>query len=176
MADEKNATEETTGKKSKKKLLILVGGLMLGEAGLLGGAMMFLGKEPEVSTAGMPDLDEEQLELERIVEVLVLDGRLANAKAGITFLYDTEVYVQVRNKHSARVSAELSSFANEIRSDLGAIWRTSDPEHFREPRLENLTRKVEAMLDTRFGADAETGEPIVEKVVVVMSTGFRVDH
>lgn len=175
MADEETP-KEGDAKGSKMKMLILIGGLMLGEAGLLGGAMMFLGKEPEVSQAGVPDMDPEELALERIVEVLVLDGRMANAKAGITFLYDTEVFVQVKSRHESRVTDELASFTNEIRADLRAIWRTSDPEHFQEPRLENLTRKVKALLDERFGSDAETGEPIIQKVVLVMGTGFRVDN
>ena len=56
-----------------------------------------------------------------------------------------------------------------------AIWRTADPQHFKEPRLETLTRKVTALLRDRFGSDDEAGGSIVEKCVIVMGTGFRVD-
>jgi hypothetical protein len=85
------------------------------------------------------------------------------------------VYVQVRNRHHDRVTAELEQFRNEIKADLTAIWRTSDPRHFDEPKLESLTRKVYALMNERFGLDQETGEPVVVKAVIVMSTGLRIE-
>jgi hypothetical protein len=158
------------------RTIIMVAGLLLFEAGLIVGAMMFFGGEPSVVAADEsaffdPDVAEDQ----KIVEVLVLDAKLPNAKTGVTYLYDTEIYVQVRKKHAERVSGELEQFANEIKAEIGAVWRTSEPKHFQEPKLENLTRKVNAMLHERFGTDPATEEPILVKCVIVMGTGFRVD-
>jgi len=107
--------------------------------------------------------------------MLILDARLPNAREGVEFVYPTEVYAQVKARHTDRVVVELEQFQNEIRAELTAIWKTSEPRHFREPRLETLTRKVESLLTERFGLDPESGEPIVVKAVVVMGTGFRVD-
>jgi hypothetical protein len=158
----------------KTALAVLI---LLGlEAGLIIGAMSIIGGKPDVAGAddsALPDLDNA--EDNKIVEILVLDGKLPNAKAGIAYIYDTEIYVQVKSRHAERVNSELEQFYNEIKAEISAIWRTAEPAHFKEPKLETLTRKVYAMLEERFGADPETGEPILVKCVIVMGTGIRVD-
>ena len=121
-------------------------------------------------------LDPEIAEREKLVEVLVLDAKLPNSKSGVAYLYGTEVYVQVKKKHADMVGDKVQQFYNEIKADITAVWRTSDPHHFQEPKLETMTRKVNAMMQQRFGTDSEDGEPIVDKCVVVMGTGFRVDR
>ena len=170
---------EETPQEEKKSLpikqLITMVGLLVVEAALIIGVMMFIGAEPEVATAETP-LDPAIAEAEKIVEVLVLDGKLPNAKSGVAFLYSTEVYVQVRQRHSDTVRQKIDQFYNEIKADITAIWRTSEPHHFQEPKLETLTRKVYAMLNERFGLDVDSGEPVLVKCVVVMGTGFRVDR
>ena len=164
------------GRKGSFKMILAVLGLLVFEAALIVGAMMIIGGEPKVAGADDSTLPEvETAEDEKIVEILVLDGKLPNAKTGITYLYDTEIYVQVRRKYADRVNSELEQFYNEIKADISAIWRTSEPPHFKEPKLENLTRKVYALLNERFGTDPDDGEPILVKCVLVMGTGFRVD-
>ncbi len=168
------ADEEAKRKKSFKSIL-MVFGLLVGEAAVIVCAMMFLGRDPDVSSANSALPNDEQTESEKIVELQVLDGKLPNAKTGVTYLYNTEIYVQVKNKNSERVTNELGQFSNEIKADIGAIWRTSDPRHFQEPKLENLTRKIYALLHERFGVDSDDGEPVLVKCVIVMGTGFRID-
>jgi len=164
----------TPEKKGKMRPMILVAGILLLEAVLIIGAMQLVGgpaaveAEDALQTAGIP-------EEEKITEIMILSTRLPNSKSGVTYLYDTEIYVQVKRKHTERVQEELEQFQNEIRAEITALWRTSEPQHFREPRLETLTRKVSALLQERFGKDGETGEPIIRKSVIVMGTGFRVD-
>jgi len=138
--------------------------------------MMFIGREPDVALGEEVDLDPMRAEQEKTVEVLVLDGKLPNSKSGASYLYSTEVYVQVKKKHEKMVADKVQQFYNEIKADITAVWRTSDPHHFQEPRLETLTRKVNAMMQQRFGVDEGDGEPIVQKCVIVMGTGFRVDR
>ena len=43
---------------------------------------------------------------EKICEVLVLDAKLPNNRSGVTYLFDSEIYVQVKQKHAERVTAE----------------------------------------------------------------------
>jgi hypothetical protein len=86
-----------------------------------------------------------------------------------------EIYVQVKSRYSVQVSDEFDQFRNEIKSDITAIWRQSDPREFQEPKLQSLTRKIGALLNQRFGVDPEYSEPIISKCVIVMGTGFRVD-
>ena len=175
MAEKPDQPEAKAGKGSLKTMLAVLVLLAL-EAAIIAGAMALVGGEPKVAGAddsALPALTAA--EDEKIVEILVLDGKLPNAKTGITYLYDTEIYVQVKKRYADRVNSELEQFYNEIKAEISAIWRTSDPPHFKEPKLENLTRKVYALLNERFGADSESGEPILVKCVLVMGTGFRVD-
>ncbi len=171
MAEHAAAAE--TKPKSKIGLLILVGAILFGEAVIIIGAMSFMGGSAEVKP-------EEHATLalpkgEKVTEVLVLQGRLPNAKLGVTYLYEVEIYVQVKERHAARVAEELEQFRNEIKADIIYIWRTSDPREFQEPKLESLTRKVCALLSERFGVDLNHSEPIISKCVIVMGTGFRID-
>lgn len=176
MADEKTTTTdapEESGKKRSKTFIVIAVILVVEAVGIIGG-MHFFGGPSEADArdpmqmAGVPDED-------KITEIKIVNTRLPNSKTGVTYLYDTEIYVQVKRKYADRVNDQLEQFQNEIRAELTALWRTSEPESFREPRLESLTRKVYALLNDRFGNDPETGEPIINKCVIVMGTGFRVD-
>jgi flagellar basal body-associated protein FliL len=173
MADDKTKGGE---KKGTVRTILTVILLLTVEAALIIGAMTFFGADPEVATAQGPDLDPSIAEAEKIVEVLVLDAKLPNAKSGVSYLYSTEIYAQVKQRNAQLVDDTVHQFYNEIKSEISAVWRTAEPHHFQEPKLENLTRKISAMLSERFGIDAETGEPLLEKCIIVMGTGFRVDR
>jgi len=152
-------------------LLVVV--ILLVEAGVFIGVMMM--HDPQLVEANPHAAAIEIPEEEKIVELRVIDARLPNNKSGVTYLYDTQVWVQVKNRYSEQVADQLDRFHNEIKAEITAIWRTSDPRHFQEPKLENLTRKVNALLDARFGTDPQTGETILTKSVIVMQPGFRID-
>lgn len=171
MADEEKAD---SGEKKGMKGLIMIGGMLVVEAVAIIGLMLLFSGEPDVAVADALPKSAEELAGEKIEEILVLDGRLPNDKAGPTMLYDTEIFVQVKRKYAERVHDHLAQFQNELKFDLTTIWKNAEPRHFKEARLESLTRKVEALLKERFGADEE-GMPIVDKVVIVMGTGLRMD-
>ncbi len=82
-------------RRSPLRLVILVGGILVLEAVLIIGAMMFLGGPPEVDAAEVAAVLTTPEE-ERIVEILVLDAKLPNNTSGATSLYDVEIYVQVK--------------------------------------------------------------------------------
>ncbi len=165
------------GKKNRKsplKLMIVLGGILAVEAVVIIGAMLVLGGPPDVEAAEVPAVMMAPEE-ERIVEILVLDAKLPNNKSGMTYLYDTEIYVQVKKRYSDQVDEELQQFRNEIKSEITAIWRTAEMRHFQEPRLESLTRRIQSMLSDRFGVDLQRDQPIISKCVIVMGMGFRID-
>ena len=175
MAEETTTTESPAKSgKLRVKTIVVIAIILVVEAAVIVGGMRFLGGPAEADAgegallAGVPEED-------KITEIKIVNTRLPNSKTGVTYLYDTEIYAQVKRKHADRVNEELEQFQHEIRAELTALWRTSEPEHFREPRLETLSRKVGAMLNDRFGNEPETGEPIITKCVIVMGTGFRVD-
>lgn len=176
MADDDVVEESGESKGGRKKTIMVVAALLAAEAVALSVAFMMFASEPQVARAGIDELSAEDLELERIVEMEVLDEKLPNAKRGVTYLYDTRLYVQVKQRNAERMTRELEQFSNEIKAEVSGIWRTSDPRVFAEPRLETLQRKLEAMFRERVGTNPETGLPIVEKVVVVLGPGFRIDN
>lgn len=179
MADE--ATTTPAPKKKLKKTPLIVAGILIVEAIVIVGAMKVLSGPPASVSAVEIAADTPTSAEDKIVETLVLDAKMPNNKSGVTYIYAAEIYVQVKHKHLEKVKAEIEQFQNEIKADITAIWRTAEPQHFQEPRLENLTRKVYALLSERFGTEktaanpAAAPQPIVHKVVIVMSTGFRVD-
>lgn len=175
MAEQTPAEAPAPPRKSPLKLIVAVGAMLAVEAAVIIGAMKMLGGPTPVqaATTAEPVIDDEA---ERIEEIMVFDGRLFNNRSGVSFLYDTEIFIQVRHKNAGTVQAELEQFSNEIRAELGAIWRNSEPHHFQEPNLENLNRKVTALLNDRYGKSEGADEPVVLKTVIVMSTGFRLDN
>ena len=168
------ATDDRKSGKSTLVKILLVGSILVVEAAVIIGAMVLLSGPPEVEASNVKAA-LEVAEDEKIVEILVLDSKLPNHKTGITYLYDAEIYVQVKKRYEVRVREELNQFRNEIKSQITAIWRTCDPRDFQEPKLQSLTRKVGALLTDRFGVDQQLSEPIMSKCVIVMGTGFRVD-
>jgi flagellar basal body-associated protein FliL len=175
MADE--ATNQAGEKKEKKpKTVVMVMAMLVIEAVVIVGAMMFLGGKPaDVAAAHDPHAAAAVAEEDKIVETLVLEARMPNNKSGVTYLFATEIYVQTKQKHAEEVAAEIEQFQAEIKADVTAIWRMSEPQHFQEPKLETLTRKVYALLNDRFGNADGSEDPIVLKVVIVMSTGYRLE-
>ena len=161
-------------RRSPMRVVIVVGTILVVEAVVIIGAMMFFGGPPEVEATEIPAVLATPEE-EQIIELLVLDAKLPNNKSGVTYLYDTEIYVQVKKRYSDQVLDELQQFRNEIKSELTAIWRTAEMRHFQEPRMESLTRRIHAMLSERFGVDPRRDEPIISKCVIVMGMGFRID-
>lgn len=170
---EANETQPAEG--GKKKTFLLVVGIVVIEAALIVGGMMMLSGGPDQSVAATGELDPEEAELQRIVEILVLEDRLPNARRGVPFVYESKISIQVRKRHQEQVEQELAQFTNEIEAEIFDIWREADPRFFNEPGQESLRRKVRAMMQERFGNDPESGEAIVQKVVIKMGLGIRVD-
>ena len=171
---EETPAPETPKKKSPIKAVILVFAIVIVEAVVIIGFFKMTGPDP-VQAVQNDDAVIEIDELDKIVELRVIDARLPNNKAGVIYLYNTQVWVQCKQRYSEKVTDELDRHRNEITAEITAIWRTSDPKHFKEPKLESLTRKVGALLDARFGNDSELGQPFITKSLIVMQPGFRLD-
>jgi flagellar basal body-associated protein FliL len=167
-------TNTASPKSARLKTMIIIAAVLLVEAAAVVGIMLVVGRPSDVR-AEDPAIDLVLEEGDKIIEILVLDTRLPNSRSGLTYLYDTEIYVQVRKKHADRVIEHLEQFQNEIKSEIAAIWKTSEPDHFKEPKLENLKRKVYALLNERFGPSEDDDGPIIQKVVIIMGTGLRLD-
>jgi len=174
MADSTTPASPKSGGSSKLKTMIAVAVMLVLEAAVIIAVMMFAGGPPSVEA--MPTSGElVSSEDEKIVETLILDAKLFNSRTGVPYLYNTEVYAHVKRKHAEGVCEELEQFQNEIKAEIAAIWKLAEPHQFQEAKNESLTRKVYALLNERFGNDLETGESIIQKCIVYMGTGLRVD-
>ncbi|MFZ9882202.1 MAG: hypothetical protein ACO3QC_12465 [Phycisphaerales bacterium] len=181
MADKKpDAKSESTtpeggaaAKKGGMKFAIITVALLAVEgAGLYAFFSMGGPKHVEATEPALVANPEE----EKPVELLLLDDRLVNDRTGISYLYDTEIYVKVRKKDELWVKDEIERTKNEIRAQVSGIWRTAEPHHFQEPMFDTLTRRIETAMRERFDHRSVDGKPTVEKCVLVVGTGIRVNR
>lgn len=178
MADEKTETAAPASAAPAKQgggamKTILVLAIVLGLEGATVGLTMWLSGGPkEVSAVGL-DADA-MAEQDKLVEVLVAKDRFPNVRTGRNFLYDTEIYVTLKNKNQAKVTAELEQMQAQMKTDLATLVRKAEPEWFQEATLATLRRQVKTILDERFGEDAD-GEPIIKEVLITKCIPFRAD-
>lgn len=182
MADKKEAkgdskTEAADGGAKKKsgglKFLIIVVLLLAVEGGAL---FFFFAKGAPKKVEATEPVVVANPEDEKLVEILVLDDRLVNDRTGISYLYQTEIYAKVRKKDEGWIKDEIERSKNEIRAQIGGIWRTAEPTHFQEPLFETLTRRVEAVLRDRFDQKATDGKSTIDRCVLVVGTGIRINR
>jgi hypothetical protein len=174
--DHRNTSSSTTTpvKKRRFSTMLLVTGVLLAEAAAFVGFMTLAGG-PETAQAGSALEVVPANPDEAVVETLVLDARLQNNRSGVTYVCDTEIWIQVRGRHLQSVELEIARLHNEIRAEINSTWKGCEPRHLREPGLETVTRKIYALLADRFGHDVESGESVILKCVIVAGTGFRAD-
>ena len=143
-----------------KTALIMLGVLLL--EGVAITAVFFVVGGPSDVNADSSAVDAAAL-AEQPVEELVVADKFQNTRSGRLYLYDTEVYVVVQQKHQDRIKNDLEKMSAAISTDIATIFRRADPAHLTEPTLATLTRQVKAVLDSRFKEDGRT---IIREVLV----------
>lgn len=166
---------QVAGRRPGLKSVLMVVAILVAEAAAIVGAFRFFGFRPQPASAlDLPPALRDSND-GVIVELPVLEARLTNSRTGATYIYECEMYVQVKKRLAPHVESVLDQFRHEIQAEISAIWRTAEPRHFDEPKLHTLTRKVYALLDERLGRDEARNEPVILQVVIVMGAGFRID-
>ena len=167
-----DATDEAPKKKKSLKILLILVGVLVIEGGIIGAVFMVAGKPADVKAEQAAQ--DEAAEAERPIEELVVEEKFPNTKRGRTFIYDTEVYIVVRQKHQGEIRSQLDSMAAQVSADIRTIISRAEPNHLLEPTLATIKRQVKAALDERLGRD-EDGNSRVEQVVITKFTQFRAD-
>ena len=176
MADEQTpASPETESPKKGLPLvpIIAVAAVLLIEAAVIVGLFVFSGGPSEVKAEpGVADLVAEG---EEPAEVLILSGKFQNTKSGRSYMYDTEIYVVVKQKHLEYMEEKKEQMQASITKDITTIFRRAEPSHLREQDLATLTRQVRAALESRWGHDVND-EPYIQEVLVTKCMEFASDY
>lgn len=154
------------------KTLLVLGAVLLLEGLTITAAFLLSGgpAQVEASSAAM----EEQARAQQPTEVLVIEDRFQNTRAGVPYIYDTRVVAVVQYRHQAKVKDLLETIQGQIVEDVSTIIRRAELAHLREPTLATIKLQVKTALDQRLGKDEE-GNPIVESVLIPRCTEFRGD-
>jgi len=178
MADEETKapeqTEDAPAAKSGKiglKAIILVVGLLAGEAALVGGAMMMWAGPGEVQAE---IVETEDADAENVAELMIVSDRFPNHQSGKIWLWDTEIQIQVKQKNSEYVERILEERNAEIKTGISSLWRNAHHRYLTEPNLETMTRQLTEYLNEVFGEDAGE-ESRVYKVLIPRCVGMPSD-
>lgn len=165
----KDGGDPAPKKKLPLKAIVIVLVLLVVE-----GAAVFMlagGKGKPKETKAAEHVDPNAGQAEKLVEALVLKDRFPNAHTGRSWIWDTEIQVQMKQKHNQHITDLLTARAAEIKTGIARIWRTAQHNHFNEPGLETLTRQVTEFLDSVLGLNAD-GKSYLERVLISRCVGF----
>ena len=185
MADAKDAKEAPKeGAKpaegaapAKKGLPIKVIGIVAALMAVEAGAVFFVAKStaPKAATAEEVHLDNaDKVDTEATEEIQLIEEKFQNLQTGRVWIWDTEIYLKVKQKNSEYVNKLLESKSAEIKEGVSLIFRRAQHSQLKEPGLETITRQLTAYVNEVMGKDAE-GKERVEKVLVPKCRGFPAD-
>lgn len=175
MADEADAKQSAPEKAKKKSLkpLIIVAALLVGEGAGVALFMKAMGGPDPVK--GQDIVDDQTAQLDRIHEVLIVADRFPNNYTGRTWLWESEIQAQVKQKNLAEVQSVLEERNAEIKTGVSRIFRAAHHNYFTEANLETLTRQVTEYLRGVFGK-GPSGEDRIVRVLIPKCVGFPADY
>lgn len=174
MADEKAESQDKVAKKGGGlKVVLVVAGLMIAEAVGVFAVVSFSGFGTGSAQAkAMEGL--EQNDRDKLVEIELVDNKFPNNTTGQIWLWDTQIYLQVRKKNKEAVETELDRRRAEITAGLRLIFSRIQDRHLKEPGSETITRQLTTYIDEVFGQDPD-GVNRVDRVLLTKLAGFPAD-
>jgi len=172
------------------KTPILLGIVMILEAGVLFAGFKFLGGGPKQSPAvelskdegggkeegkgenGKGEHGKPANDKDRIVELNVVDFKAPNTQNGRRYIYDVSVFVAVRGEYEPKVKEKIKEREALIKDRMRTIIGQMDPEKLgggSEPGLETLRRQVKSQLEIIIG------DGMIDEVLVPRCIPFRAD-
>ena len=175
MPDEQAASEQENSdapqpKKLGIKVIAIVAVLMIAE----GAGVYFLVSMTSGSAASAMSIEgTEEAGREQTTEVLLIEDRFQNVSSGTVWLWDTSIYLQVRNKNIDRVEKVMKQREAEIKEGVAKIFRRAEDKHLRDdPGLETITRQLTAYLNDVFGTDRDDLS-LIERIIIPKCTGIN---
>ena len=174
MADEENKSEQASGKKMPKKMLIIIAIVMLVEGALFGAGIMLFGESPPSVEAKGLEADSKAEQFEKI-EVLLIGDKFQNTKHGVqAYLYDATIYIVVERRHQEHIESLIQSNMARISEEVTEIFARAEPVQLDEADRLTLKRQILDKCVERFGESAES-EPYVKGVVISNWKRFSAD-
>ncbi len=178
---EEEAKDETTeqskdeGKKKKLplKTILVVLGLLIGEAVVVVGVVSTLGGPSEVQGEGVEIVEDDGTN--QLQEVLIVNDRFPNHQTGRVWLWELELQIKVKAKNKEKIETMLEERAAEIKTGVSQIMRTAHHNHLKEPNLDTITRQLTDYLERTFGRDGD-GEERIVNVLIPKCVGFPADY
>ena len=163
---------DNTEKKFPIKAVAVMGAILLVEAIAITAAFMLSGGPAEVTADdGASELMVD--ESEQLKETLIVADRFQNTRKGPAYIYDTEVYITVRNKYLPEVEAKVEEMRARIISDVAAVIAAADPAQLEDPNRSIIRRQIKVALDKRLGL--EDGESKIEEILIPKCSRFEAD-
>lgn len=159
--------------KKSSKLVIIVGALMVLEAGavfVLAGAITKKPASAEASTLHQG----EEAKKESMVEIPLLADQFQNMQTGRVWVWDADLAVRVKKKNEKAITAKLEERASEIKEGIATIFRRASFGQLKEPGLETINKQVAAYLDIILGKDTADSETVsyIDRVLIPRCRGF----
>ena len=174
MAENTENQASTSGKKKLPiKTIVILAVVLLTEVGTAALVYYLAGGPAKVQADD--EAARKLLMMEQDVEELVVADKFPNKRSGRTYIYDTEIYIVVKQKFKEKVEDLKERKAAQIISDVREIISSSEPSQLNEPTLATLESRIKAALDNRFGRDEQEDKPIVERVIISKLIPFRAD-
>lgn len=162
---------------AKKGLPIKVIGIVAALMAVEAGAVFFVAKStaPKAAAADEVKLDSaEKVDTEATEEIQLIEDKFQNLQTGRVWIWDTEIYLKVKQKNSEYVNKLMESKSAEIKEGVSLIFRRAQHSQLKEPGLETITRQLTAYVNEVMGKDPE-GKERVEKVLIPKCRGFPAD-
>jgi flagellar basal body-associated protein FliL len=176
MAEEKKekAPEAPKGEDKKKKggglpvkMLGVALAVVMLEVTTVVGTMMMAGG-PKKAVAEVPVAAPKE-DVEKDVEVPIIEAKLPNNQTGRLFLYDLNVVAKVGEKQKTKVEELLKERQAEVKDRIRTIIASSDPKSLSEPGLETLRRQLGYQLEQDLGHD------LIKELLIPKCTPFRAE-
>lgn len=162
------ASEAPAQKKSSMKMIILAVAVVAMEAGTVGATMMLSGGPKRAAAAEVP-ASMPAKEIEKDVEVPILEAKLPNNRDGRLYLYDLQVVAKVSEKRKEEATELLKERAAEVKDRIRTIIASSDTKSLSEPGLETLRRQVNYQLEQDLGKD------LIKELLIPKCTPYRAE-
>jgi flagellar basal body-associated protein FliL len=153
------------------KLMIVILGIMVAEAGAVVGFLSLTGPSHS-SAAEHADLVVDAGEQTK--EIMVVDERFQNLQSGRAWQWEIELWLKVKTKTAEAVQARLEAHKAEIQQAINNIISRSQHAHLKEPGHETLLRQLTQVMEDFMTPEGEE-EPLFETVILPKVRGHPTD-